>query len=81
MLVPLLDLRLDPVDEVLLSDCRAHVDDPLLTHLVDLLVVGHVVEHMPVELAEVDGDVSQGQAFVLGHLDVPDLGAKDAYTK
>ena len=57
--VALLDLRFDPVDEVLLDYRRAHVHNPLLAHFVYLLVVGHVVEDVPVAFSEKQRDVSQ----------------------
>ena len=75
------DLRLHPVGEVLLENGGADIADPLFADLVDLLIVRHEVEDMPMAVAEEESDVLQGETLVLGHLDVPDLGAADACSR
>ena len=71
--VALLDLRLDPVDEGFLQYGCADIADPLFADLVDLLIVRHKVEDMPMAVAEEESNVLQGEALILGHLDVPDF--------
>ena len=73
------DLVLDPVGEVILEYGGTDIADPLLAHLMDFLIIRHIVEYMPVTIAKEESDVLQRQTLVLGHLDVSDLGAKDAY--
>ena len=58
--------------EGLADDGGADVDDPLLWRLREVRFVGHVVGDVGVVRAEL-GDVIQGQAFVLRHVDRLDV--------
>ena len=78
LLVPHLDLVLDPAREEAFEDCRADVTDPLLGDLMDLLCVGHVVPDVLVAAVQEERDVLQRQPIVLGHRDVPDVLRLDA---
>ena len=73
------DLLLDPVGEVILEYGGADIADPLLAHLMNFLIIRHIIENMPMTIAKEESDVLQRQTLILGHLDVSDLGAKDAY--
>ena len=73
------DLRLHPVREDILEDGGADIADPLLAHLMDLLVVRHIVKYVLVVVFEEESDFFERQAFILGHLYVSDCRGKDTY--
>ena len=51
------DLLLDPVCEVLLEDGGADIADPLLAHLMNFLIIRHIIENMPMTIAKEESDV------------------------
>ena len=71
-LVPVLDLLGNPFLEGLIDDCSAHVDDPLLRRLREVLVVGEEgfdVGNVGDELE----NLLNCQRLVLGHVEMLDL--------
>ena len=81
LLVPDLNLLLHPLVEVGPNHGGANVADPVLADLVDLLRVGHVVEHLRVEVVEVLRDVLEGKSLVLRHRNVLGVDIFDSCTK
>ena len=71
--VALFDLILDPLGELDLQHRGAHVADPLLRRLMDLLLVGHVLVDVLVAAIQELGDLLDGEALVLRHTDVADV--------
>ena len=51
------DLLLDPVDERIFEYGGTHIADPLLAHLMYLLIIWHVVKNMRMTVSEEKSDV------------------------
>ena len=75
--VSFLNIDLDPICKDVLQDRVAHIGEPLLGHLVDLLLVGHVLPHVLVPFAEKVGDIFEREAIVLWDLDMSDVPTLD----
>ena len=71
--VALLDLILDPLGELGLQHRGAHIADPLLRRLVDLLLIGEVLVDFLVAAVQELGDLLDGEALILRNTDVPDV--------
>jgi len=79
--VALLDLIKDPLGELGLQHGGAHVADPLLRGLVDLLVIRKVSVDLLVPAVQELADLLDGEALVLRHRDVPDVLVLDDLKK
>ena len=81
LVVPLLDLLVDPLGEVLAHDAVGDVGEVLLGQLVDLLLAGEE-GHDLLEVSDVGEDVLEGEALIVRDVDVLHLlGLEELRTK
>ena len=73
LLIPLLNTSSNPAAEDALQDGCAHIANPFLGDLMDLLGVRHVLPNLLMPAVEEGSDMLKGKAIILRNEDVPDV--------
>ena len=73
LLIPLLNTSPNPAVENALQDGCAHIANPFLGDLMDLLGVIHVLSNLLMPTVEEGSDMLKGKAIILRNGDVPDV--------